>query len=422
MIRPLCISVLLGVVLLALPAMAQQSDFAVKKDFESRYDRLSRFLEGSTNTSELDTLKSAVDGLEIDFAPHTALLDKALYPATFEQRMKALRLLYARTYDMLHVMETQGAQITVMESTIQELTVTLDTLTRERDRLFDELHQNRASMAAMRETIHRLQEHLKVNDQLLFALVDSLFMPYGSDLARMGDTQRSTLSARLEKANVLNRVQDIASDNLRFLKATEFQAGDFTTLIDNYQQFSSHWLGLSDKILAVAHTESAGTEATGVTGGTGGKTTAPRTTGTGHVDSLMFEWHASIQKAFWTTLGKEFTSRGVQIQPFTDAPGFSASIRACVQDHKANNTDARVFVEDVWKARIDREWKAALTRESMLGNEEYAALNALVTSLTPPTMDTRYLLYIGIIAVVAAVLWWLLARKRRPPEPKPTTP
>lgn len=416
MIRSLLIATLVGIVFVASPAVAQQSDFALKKDFESRYDRLTRFLESATRTTELDSLKSAADGLEMDFAPHAAFLDKAMYPATFEQKMKSLRTLYAHTYDLLHVMETQGSQILEMESTIQELTVSLDTLSRERDRLFDELHRNRASMAAMRETIRRLQEHLRVNDQLLFALVDSLFMPYGADLARVGDAQRSTLSARIEKANILNRVQDIASDNLRFLKATEFQAGDFTTLIDSYQKFSSHWLGLSDKILAVAHTETAGPE------GTGGKPATAHGAGTGHVDSLMFEWHASLQKAFWTTLGKEFTSRGIAVQPFTDAPGFSASIRAYVQDVKKIKADPRVFVEDVWKAHIDREWKTALTRESMLGNEEYAALHALVTGLTPPTMDTRYLVYIGIIAVVAAVLWWLLARKRRPPEPKPTPP
>jgi hypothetical protein len=417
MIRSLLTAVLAGMILIAPAANAQQSDFAIKKDFESRYERLTRFLEAATRTTELDSLKTATDVFEMDFAPHTEFLDKALYPATFEQKMKSLRTLSARTYDMLHVMETQGSQIIEMETTIQELTFSLDTLTQERDRLFDELHRNRANMAAMRETIRRLQEHLRVHDQLLFALVDSLFMPYGADLARVGDTQRSTLTARLEKANVLNRVHDIASENLRFLKATEFQAADFTTLIDNYQQFSSRWLGLSDKILAVAHTESGATE------GTVAKQPAGRpAAGTGRVDSLMFEWHASLQKAFWTALGKEFTGHGIQVPAFTDAPGFSASIRAYIQEVKTSNQDPRVFVEDVWKARIDREWKAALTRESMLGIEEYAALHSLVTGLTPPAMDTRYLIYIGIIAVVAAVLWWLLARKRRPPEPKPTTP
>jgi hypothetical protein len=43
----------------------------------------------------------------------------------------------------------------------------------------------------------------------------------------------------------------------------------------------------------------------------------------------------------------------------------------------------------------------------------------LVTGLTPPAMDTRYLVYVGIIALVAAVLWWLLARRRRPAPPAP---
>ena len=136
----------------------------------------------------------------------------------------------------------------------------------------------------------------------------------------------------------------------------------------------------------------------------------------------MFEWHASLQKAFWTALLKEFRERDIEVRTFSDAPGFSASIREYIQGVKTNKLDPRVFVEDVWKARIDREWKAALTRESILGNEEYAALHSLVTGLTPPAMDTPYLIYIGIIAVVAAVLWWLLARKRRPPEPHSTIP
>jgi hypothetical protein len=411
--------------LLLVPASlgAQQSDFAVKKDFEARYERLIRFLDGATNTTELDTLKRVIDGLEIDFAPRAPFLDKAMYPATFDQKMKALRLQYARTYDMLHVMETQGAQIMQMEGTIRDISVALDTLRRERDALFLEMKQNRTSLAAMRETIKKLQAHLKANDQLLFALVDTLFMPYGKDLAQVGDAQRSSLSRQLEKTNILTRVHDIASDNLRFLKATEFQATDFASLIDNYQQFSSRWVGLSDKILAVSRAEATAGTSTPPTGGAAAKPPAfAHDVPTSPVDSLVIEWHAALQKAFWNALLKEFTKQGIAVTPFADAPGFSASIRSYVTELQASKEDPRVFVEDVWKARIDREWKAALMRESMLGKDEYAALNALVTGLTPPTVDTRYLVYVGIIAIVAAVLWWFLARKRRPTVPVPPAP
>lgn len=415
--------------LLLLPAAlaSQQSDFAVKKDFEARYERLTRFMDGATNTTELDTLKRVIDGLELDFAPRAEFLDKAMYPVTFESKMKALRLQYARTYDMLHVMETQGSQIAQMEGTIRDLSVSLDTLRRERDALFLELKQNRTSISAMRETIRKLQAHLKVNDQLLFALVDTLFMPYGKDLAQVGDAQRSTLSTQLEKANILTRVHDIASDNLRFLTATEFQASDFGSLIDNYQQFSSRWVGLSDKILAVSRAEAtAGSSATGAGGTQGGprarQTRIPHDVPTSPVDSLVIEWHASLQKAFWGALLKEFTTQGIPVTPFADAPGFSASIRAHVAGLQASQDDPRVFVEDVWKARVDREWKAALMRESMLGKEEYTTLNALVTGLTPPAVDTRYLVYVGIIAIIAAVFWWFLARKRKPVAPVPPAP
>jgi hypothetical protein len=324
---------------------------------------------------------------------------------------------------MLHVMETQGAQIAQMEGTISQLTFSLDTLQHERDALFLELKQNRSSLAAMRETIRKLQAHLKVNDQLLFALVDSMFMPYGKDLAQVGDVQRTSLSARMEKANILTRVHDMATDNLRFLKATEFQAGDFASLIDNYQQFSSRWLGLSDKILAVSRVEAVAGTTAGAPSGAGVKgLPAGHEAPTGQVDSLVIEWHASLQKAFWSALMKEFTAQGIQITPFSDAQGFSASVRAYIQELQATQADPRAFTENVWKARIDHEWKTALTRESMLGKEEYAALDSLVNGLTPPAMDTRYLFYIGIIAVVAAVLWWLLARKRRPAGPPPTAP
>lgn len=423
MTRSLTLALVAVLLLLPGTARTQGSDFALKKDFETRYDRLTRFLDGATNTTELDTLKRVIDGLELDFTPHTTFLDKAMYPVTFAQKMKALRLQYARTYDMLHVMETQGAQIAQMEGTISSLTISLDTLQRERDALFLELKQNRASLAAMRETIRKLQAHLRANDQLLFALVDSMFMPYGKDLAQVGDAQRTALTTRIEKANILTRVHDMASDNLRFLKATEFQAGDFASLIDNYQQFSARWLGLSDRILAVSRVEaSAGTDGTPAgSPGTRGPSAAHEAP-TGQVDSLVIEWHASLQKAFWRALMKVFTDQEIQVTPFADAPGFSASVRAYVQELQASNVDPRFFVEDVWKAHIDREWKAALTRESMLGNEEYAALDSLVNGLTPPGMDTRYLFYVGIIAAVAAVLWWLLARKRRPADPPPASP
>ena len=409
-------------VLLLLPAavLPQRSDFAIKKDFEERHERLTALIKSSTTTVQLDSLKNSVDGLELDFAPHSDFLDKALYPSTFAEYMKDLREMHARFYDAARIMETQGAQILAMESTIQELTVSLDTLTRERDILFAELQKNKTNVAALRETVRRLQAHMQAKDRLLFALVDSMFMPYGKDLDRVGDVLRDDLSAKLEKANVLTRVYDIASDNVRFLGATEFQGKDFGSLVDNYRQFEVRWKGLSDKMQAMYLAEQQSTGRAPRTGkGTAAIQTPPPVA---RVDSLLTEWNTMLQKTFWSTIEKEFAVRGVAVIPFSDAPGFSSSIRAYVDQARHSDEDATVFVEDVWKARIDKEWKDALSRESILGKQEYAALDSLVRGLTPSTIDAKYLLYIGIVAVAALVLWWILSRKPKSPAPKPSTP
>jgi plastocyanin domain-containing protein len=51
----------------------------------------------------------------------------------------------------------------------------------------------------------------------------------------------------------------------------------------------------------------------------------------------------------------------------------------------------------------------------MLGKEEYAALDKLVSELARTRIDMKFVLYVGIIGVVALVLWWMLARKPKAP-------
>ncbi len=163
----------------ALTALAQESDLAIKRNFESRATALTALIDAAISTAQLDSLKNEVDGFELDFQQHAAFLDKALYPETFESRMKGIRELQARTIIRVRTIQFQGTQIAEMEGAIQTLTFRLDTLSTQRDRLFAELEQNKANATAMRETLRRIQNMLQAEDKLMFALVDSIFMPYG---------------------------------------------------------------------------------------------------------------------------------------------------------------------------------------------------------------------------------------------------
>jgi hypothetical protein len=407
---------LLAALLMVQPLFGQESDFAVKKSFEERSAALKARIETSTTAGQLDSLKNELDGMDMDFAPQAAFLDKALFPETFEARMKDLRALHARMLEKNTIIQAQSVQIEGMETAIQSLTYRLDTLEVQRDRLFTELQQNKSNVAALRETVRRLQSTLALKDKLLFTLVDSLFMPYGKDLAQTSDIQRDALATKIEKTGVITRVYEIAADNVRFLEETSLQGKDFANLIDHYQQFNSRWRGLSEKMHAVYLASQEAQQAAVARKGTGARAPATMSTQpTAQVDSLMAEWNVRLRSAFWSTLEKEFSTKGIVLPPFSDAPGFSTSIRTHVESLKNSGDDATVFVDEVWKTRIDKEWRDALSRDGMLGKEEYAALDKMVGELAGSKFDMKFVLYIGIIALVALVLWWLLARKPKPP-------
>jgi hypothetical protein len=395
---------------------AQESDFQIKRDFEDRAAEIKARIDASTSTAQLDSLKNALDGFELDFQPHSAFLDKALYPQTFLGRIADLRQLFDRTLIRVQTIQSQGTQIVQMESAIQVLTYRLDTLTAQRDRLYIELQQNKANATALRETVRRLQHMLQAQDKLVFALVDSIFMPYGNDLAKVSDVQRDALTNKLESNNLVGRVYNIAADNVRFLEATELQGKDFASLLDHYQQFDARWKGLSNRIQDVTLAAQAlpQEQAKAMHPGSPAGQSVSRTAAnpqTAKVDSLLSVWSSRLRGAFWGAIGREFTSRGVQIPPFSDAPGFSASVRTYVQSLETSGQDPTFFVDEIWKARIDKEWREALVRDGMLGKEEYASLDKLVSELVRTKIDMKFVLYVGIIGLIVFVLWWMLAKK-----------
>jgi hypothetical protein len=396
------------------PLAAQQSDYAVKKSFEGRFADLKTRIDAATNTTQLDSLKLRLDSFELDFTSHKSFLDEVLYPESFDSKIKDLRGMYVQTYDRITLIQTQGVQITQMEANIKKLTSSLNDLSAERDRLFAELQENKANINALRETVRRLQANIQAKDRLIFALIDTIFMPYGRNLSQLSEVQRAAVNQKIENANIITRVNEIAADNMRFLQSTELQGKDFVNLIDQYNQFRGRWVGLREKIEGV--TKASGMVNAPKHGAVIGPQPAPISPAA-QIDTAVTEWKARLMQAFWAAVEREFTAKGVAVVPFNDAPGFSNSIRTYVQAAKAEGADARVFVDDIWKARIDKEWREALSRDGMLGKEEYAALDKLVSELHQEKLDMKFVLYVGALFLLVLALWWFLRQRSKPAAP-----
>ncbi len=395
--------------LVVAQVFAQESDLEVKKNFEAACADIKMSIDVAERVSTLDSLAVVINALETRYRSRQSFLDKALYPVTFADRIRQLREQYALTYDRMIMIESQGTTILEYEARISLLSNTIDSLTEHQRSLYTELQSLKKATATMRATIKQLTNSIQMKDRLIFALVDTIFLPYDKNLNQVSDVQKEAVNRKLLKANVVARVYDIAADNLKFLEVTQLQGKDFANLVDQYEQFNTKWSGLRDKISAVS-TIIDGSQASGAANK---KTASPaQTVSPGvYVDSAMILWRSRLHGAFWNGVQQEFTSRGIALQQFSDAQTFSASIRAYVDSAIVDGRDASVFVNEVWKERIDKEWRDAMTKENILGAAEYANLDKLVSTLGGKKIDPTFIAYAAAFLVVVAAIWWFVGRK-----------
>ena len=400
----------LGIMLFVSPGIqGQTSDFQVKKKFEGEVEAIRTAIDSAETIGRLDSLRQRIDFLEAEYSGRRMFLDRALYPKTYDGLVQELRTAHQVAHDRVTTIESQGSRIAEIEGTLGGMVGSLDSLREERTKLFGELQSMRKSNQQLQATLKRLNTTLQARDKLIFALVDSVFVPYSGNIQ---ESQVEGLGKTLDRVDVVGRIADVAADNMRFVEATQLEGKDFGSVLDQYQTFRNRWNGLRDMINEAYARVEAARRRTAAAGKETPNIQETLEVPSARVDSVMAAWNRRVNDAIWAGVAKEFNARSIYLAPFSDGASFSESIRAYVDTLKTKQADATVFV-DVWRDRIDKEWRDALTREVVLGRAEYADLDKAVSELGGKKFDgTIIAILIGIV-VVAGGGWWLLNRRTK---------
>lgn len=392
-------------------SLAQESDYEIKERFRQTYETLKRDIDSARTRDQMALLSSRIGALEQEFAEHSKLIAGAFHPKTLESMIDELRDQYTLAQYKNTTIQEQSDKIAALENQIAILNTQIEGLNAEREMLIAQLKSAQTSLAEQRELVKRLRDNLNAKDRLVSALVDSIFLPFGKNLDQLSEVQKEALAQRLEKANILARIADIAQDNITFLGSTKLEAKDYAVLVSQYEQFKNRWSGLKEKLSAAVAASTPGTTRAK------GKQAVPQTNEAEQVDAALVEWRTKLDASFWAGLMNEFSSRNIAVQPFNDGKSFAASIRSYVESAKQNSDDnTKIFVDEIWIQRIDKDWRGALESESMLGKLEYASLDRLVSQLHKERFNWQIVFWIANVIAVILVGWWFLTRKPKPAQ------
>jgi hypothetical protein len=413
----LCISIVVS----ASPAQVK-SDYATVQKFKKLQSSIDKAIEEANTVQECAAVAASLDELDKEFIDDKALLDQSLYPLNYTKTFELMRgRLMVRQKD-LGVIESQMVRITELETQVRELSGQVEKLTGENTALMgdiDRLKSNITKMGGMavananmvdslKNVISKLQKQLKDRDQLIFALVDSLFLQYDKNVTDMKDIEKQGLAVKLERHGVFGNMRKSLEDNIKFLETTTLKSSDLVKVVQQQQRFQSKWKGVGPKLVAIYATGKKKESEAAV------------------IDTLLGQWSTKVDYASWRTLNKMFKDDSIAVKEFLNAKefveNFVAFVDEQIQNPKQEADDIRLnlftrFDEKLWKGELENAWIPALAEVGKINEDQAKEINKKVdqwrSAVTPGATWLTYLLLILALALVALVMMRFLKKGKK---------
>ena len=404
------IIVLLTIAAVSLTAR-QKSDRAIVDKFEKTVKELSRAADSAKTVQDCADINASIDELEKEFVPHKPLLDRALYPDDYTKTITNLKgRLLVRQKD-LGIIETQFTRIVELESQVRELSGKISNLTQENDRLMGTVKTLATSYALGKEAdkalfdslntvIAKLHQNLRERDNLIFALVDSLFMQYDKNVASMSDVEKQGVSGKLERRNVLANIKKSITDNLGFLESTNLTPNDYAEITRQHQRFTSQWKGLGPKLASIY---------------LNGK---QKKNEVALIDSMLSTWSARVEISTWKALTALMNKGGIQLKPFSNGTEFTANflefVDAEIKNVKQEPEDVRAkryntFNDMVWKTDVKPIWLPVLVESGKITVDQKTEIENRFKFWQDAITPVSPIVY-GLIVILLAIVLWSLSR------------
>jgi hypothetical protein len=398
---------------LSMNTQAQvQSDYEIKQNFDREYAEVHEGLKTVTTSAEVQELLDKIDQMGATYGEHRDLMNRVLYPETLTASLNRLRDITQTSYNYVIRIEQQTGNVMELERQLAELSDQVQLNLVQADSLRTELDRMTRSRNANAAAARQLRDQLRQRDELILAMVDSVFVSYDRlNLASLSRAEREELGLRVDVENVLGHINSVVEGNISFIDTnTQLSAADFLRMKAVQVEFEKVWVNIGPK-LAMIYTPSAQRE--------------NRLT---EINEGIDRWRQRVSQSVWRSLAAAFESRNIEIASFNDPVSFYTALNNYV-DSSLSRVEASGGSDDelqsyerfanVWHNDIKVNWQRYLIDSEILTYENVATIDRKLANWNVQAQPTSALswILIGILGLIVVVLIVVLVAQRNKTAP-----
>jgi DNA repair exonuclease SbcCD ATPase subunit len=392
-------------ILLTGTALAQTSDYQVKKNFEEAHNELRVEIETAMTVKEVDSLMKEVSNLESLYKDREELLDHALYPETYSGSIDQLKQNARNTEHKLLIIEDKDEKLAKLSNELSSYRSEITHLNTRTDSLRNLISDSEQSEQKLSALVQRYRNSMEERDEFVLNMIDSLFTSYrdmdSKSIAEIGENAREIGNEN----NPLEILQVVMEKNIQILKANDgsLNTEDYLRMYVVQSRFSEVWNQIGNDLVTLY----------------GGNNTSQWES---NIEDKLGDWKASASKNMWASIDKHLEQQNVDLNAFDNNESFYSAIETFISNATDASRDKVVTNEnyddfqafyDFWNGKIKNEWGEFVQEGEVLTMAQISSIDTEMMSWRDEAKPKSFLIPIlfglSLITIVGLII--VLARK-----------
>lgn len=402
------LTLVFGLFSYAAVAQNMQSDYEIQQSFKTQYADYQDHIEQLAAPDSAKALIASIKEFDEKYSKYAELLNKALHPETYEQRIKKLKESSVRARNRLQTIEKQNTKLQNLETQLSSYEQNLQQLNQQTDSLKQAMQESIKSEKQLSGMVREYRQSLEKRDELILAFIDSMVVAYQQmDIQSMQDLENMDESSRLDtNGDALKLVHNISAENLRILQknAAKLRLEDYMRMADVQQQFETMWKRLGTKITDVYDGENAEKLAT-------------------EVEENLTQWDQMLQSQTLASLKDTLAVNNISVSSFQTPDELYQSLNSYldqqIKQSKESNSEAGYAnlkqFQEFWN-EVEVQWSNNFVDSGLITKPQMATLNSKVDTWAEhaqPRSSNLLVYLLGGTVLLALALGVMLIREKK---------